>query len=82
MTEFLIECDEETLEYLRKRADENVARGKGATTPAGVAMEEILYARNRRQALAKDKSKPTEARRCRHVEAGQVCTTCGREGKG
>jgi hypothetical protein len=82
VTEFLIECDEETLAYLRERAEANLKRGKGATTPAGVAMEEILYARNRRRALAKDNDKPAEARRCRHVEAGQVCATCGREGKG
>lgn len=82
MTEFLIEVNEETLSYLRERAEHNVARGKGAQTPAGVAMEEILYAMNRRKALAKDKDKPTEARRCRHVEAGQVCSTCGREGRG
>lgn len=82
MTEFLIEVDEETLEYLRERADANVARGKGAQTPAGVAREEILYAMNRRKALAKDKAKPVEARKCRHVGAGEVCSTCGREGKG
>ena len=80
--EFTMQMDQDTLEYLTERAAHNAARGKGPDTVEGVAVEEIRYAMNRRKALAKDKDKPAEARRCRHVPAGEVCPTCGREGRG
>lgn len=75
MTDMLIEVDTETLDYLRERAEHM------GVTPAQVAMQEIIYARNRRRALKKDAAKPKEARKCRHVGPGEVCATCGREGK-
>ena len=61
--DFTLQMDQDTLEYLTERAAHNQARGKGAQTVEAVAVEEIVYAMNRRKALAKDKEKAPEARR-------------------